>query len=317
MSTTPVSGPNTIAAPPRPATGRDPDGPAVPGAPSRRRRTRGRDEGDGRGVNWWLTVLLIVLSLTIFIPLYFTVVTALKTQDQLGGTGFALPTEFAWGNFAEAWRLTNYPRSALNSAAITVAAVVLTLLSNSMVAYAIARNMHRRLFKGLFYFFVSALFVPFPILMLPVAKQTALLGLDNQVGLILLYVVYGLSFNIFIFVAYINSIPRELEEAAVVDGASTWTVFWRIIFPLLTPMNATVGILTCLWVWNDFLLPLIIVSDPRGATLPLVQFQFQSQFTTNYTVAFASYLMVMAPLLIVYVVSQRWVISGVTRGAIK
>jgi raffinose/stachyose/melibiose transport system permease protein len=317
MSTTPVSGPNTVAAPPRPASGPDPDGPALPGAPARRRRTRHRDEGDGRGVNWWLTALLIVLSLSIFIPLYFTVVTALKTQDQLGGTGFAFPTEFAWGNFAEAWRLTNYPRSALNSAVITVAAVVLTLLSNSMVAYAIARNMHRRLFKGLFYFFVSALFVPFPILMLPVAKQTALLGLDNQVGLILLYVVYGLSFNIFIFVAYINSIPRELEEAAVVDGASTWTVFWRIIFPLLTPMNATVGILTCLWVWNDFLLPLIIVSDPRGATLPLVQFQFQSQFTTNYTVAFASYLMVMAPLLIVYVFAQRWVISGVTRGAIK
>ena len=169
-----------------------------------------------------------------------------------------------WANFADAWTLTNFPTAALNSAIITVGAVVLTLLTNSMVAYAIARNMHRRLFKGLFFYFVSALFVPFPIIMLPVAKQTALLALDNQVGLILLYVVYGLSFNIFIYIAYIRSIPRELEEAARMDGACTWSVFWQVIFPLLTPMNATVGILTCLWAWNDFLLPLVILSDPSA-----------------------------------------------------
>ncbi|MCP3802618.1 carbohydrate ABC transporter permease [Allokutzneria sp. A3M-2-11 16] len=267
--------------------------------------------------NWWLTALLAVLSLTVLIPLYFVVVTALKTPDQLGGSGFALPTEVRWENFADAWRMTNFPRAALNSALVTVGAVVLTLLTNSMVAYAIARNRHRRFFRILFIYFVSALFVPFPILMLPVAKQTAFLGLDNQAGLILLYVVYGLSFNIFIFTAYIRSIPRELEEAAVIDGASTWTVFWRIIFPLLMPMNATVGILTCLWAWNDFLLPLVIVSAPEAATLPLVQHAFQGTFQTNYTVAFASYLMAMAPLLIVYVFAQRWVISGVTQGAVK
>ncbi|MFC4903376.1 carbohydrate ABC transporter permease [Kocuria oceani] len=290
-----------------------PSGTAAPGTaprPARRRRT-------GARVDWWLTALLVVLALTVLVPLYFTVVTALKTPDQLGGSGFALPTEVRWANFADAWTLTDFPRAALNSAVITVSAVALTLLTNSMVAYAIARNMHRRLFKGLFLYFVSALFVPFPILMLPVAKQTAQLGLDNPAGLVLLYVVYGLSFNIFIFTAYIRSIPLELEEAARMDGAGTWGVFWRVIFPLLTPMNATVGILTCLWAWNDFLLPLIIVSDPGQATLPLVQYVFQSQFQTNYTVAFASYLMAMAPLLVVYVLAQRWVISGVTRGAVK
>jgi raffinose/stachyose/melibiose transport system permease protein len=281
------------------------------------RRTRSGDPQETNAPNWWLTGLLVGLAVAILLPLYFTVVTALKTPDQLGGSGFGLPTEIRWANFSDAWRLTDFPRAALNSAIITVAAVTLTLLTNSMVAYAIARNMHRRLFKGLFFYFVSALFVPFPIIMLPVAKLTAQLGLDNQLGLILLYVVYGLSFNIFIFVAYINSIPAELEEAARIDGAGTWTVFWRIIFPLLTPMNATVGILACLWIWNDFLLPLIIVSDPGGATLPLVQYVFQSQFQTNYSVAFASYLMAMLPLLVVYLFAQRWVISGVTRGAIK
>ena len=291
--------------------------PPPPRRPGPRRSKRSERDEESGPVNWWLTGLLVFVALGILIPIYFTVVTALKTPDQLGGTGFSLPTEVRWANFSDAWTLTNFPRAALNSLIITVGTVVLTLLTNSMVAYAIARNLNRRLFKGLFFYFISALFVPFPILMLPVAKQTAWMGLDNRWGLILLYVVYGLSINVFLYVAYIRSIPAELEEAAIMDGASTWNVFWQVIFPLLMPMNATVGILCCLWVWNDFLLPLVILSDPEQATLPLVQFVFQSQFSTNYSVAFASYLMALAPLVIAYVVAQRWVISGVTRGAVK
>jgi Binding-protein-dependent transport system inner membrane component len=110
-----------------------------------------------------------------------------------------------------------------------------------MVAYAIARNMHRGFFKGLYFYFISALFVPFAIIMLPIAKETSLLYLDNRVGLVFLYVIFGLSLNIFIYVGYLRSIPKELEEAAVIDGASVWVTFWRVIFPLLTPINATVG----------------------------------------------------------------------------
>ncbi|MGI5214668.1 carbohydrate ABC transporter permease [Plantactinospora sp. CA-290183] len=268
-------------------------------------------------VNWWLTALMAVLSLTVLIPLYFAVVTALKTPEELAGSGFAPPGNPRWANFADAWRLTNFPNAALNSAMVTVGALVLTLLSNSMVAYAISRNMHRRRFRLLFYYFVSALFVPFPIIMLPVVKQTALLGMDNQLGLTFLYVVYGLALNVFIYVGYLNSIPRELEEAARTDGAGVWTTFWRIIFPLLAPINATVGILTCLWAWNDFLLPLVVLSSPEAQTLPLVQYVFQGQFSTNYTLAFSSYLMALAPMVLLYLIAQRWVISGVMRGSVK
>lgn len=164
---------------------------------------------------------------------------------------------------------------------------------------------------------MSALFVPFPIIMLPVVEQTSLLNMDNHIGLILLYVVYGLAFNVLVYVGYLSSVPRELEEAAAVDGASVWGTFWKVVFPLLAPMNATVGILTCLWAWNDFLLPLVILSSPDAKTLPLAQYVFQGQFEVNYTVAFASYMVALAEMLIVYIVAQRWVISGVTRGAIK
>lgn len=268
-------------------------------------------------VNIPVTILVAVLSLTVLIPLYFTVVTSLKSSDQLGGNGLALPTSVHLENFSNAWKLTNFPNALLISGIVTVVAVVLTIMTNSLVAYAIARNMHRPFFKALYYFFIAALFVPFPIIMLPVTKEMAILNLDNPVGLFLLYTVYGLSFNVFVYTAFIKSIPPELEEAATMDGSSVWTTFRTVIFPILTPINATVGILTCLWAWNDFLLPLVILSDPNTRTLPLVQYVFQGQFNTDYTTAFASYLMAMAPLLLVYLFAQRWVISGVMRGSIK
>ena len=112
-------------------------------------------------------------------------------------------------------------------------------------------------------------------------------------------------------------IPVSLEEAARIDGASTWRIFWTIIFPLMSPINATIAILTALWAWNDFLLPLIILTDQSNQTIPLAQYVFSSQFATNYPMAFSSYLMAMAPILIVYIFAQKWVVGGVMRGAVK
>ena len=286
--------------------------PDIPAAPAPRRRRR------GARINWWATAFIVVCSLTIVIPLWLAVSVALSTPAQVAtGSGFELPWPLNWSNFAEAWRRTDFPRALTNTALVTVGSVIFTLLTSSMVAYAVARNLHRKFFKGVYFYLLSAMFIPFPIIMLPIVQQTAMFNLDNQAGLILLYTIYGLSMNTFIYTAYIKSIPIELEEAARIDGASTWTVFWKVIFPLLGPMNATVGILTAVWAWNDFIMPLVILTEPGARTLPLAQFVFQGQYNIDHTVAFASYLMTMAPLLLVYVFSQRWVISGVVRGSIK
>jgi raffinose/stachyose/melibiose transport system permease protein len=267
--------------------------------------------------NWPVTILIALGSLLILIPLYISISIALKNPQELAESALSFPLNFHWGNFTKAIEVTNFFTAFKNSAIITIFTLVFTLLSNSLVAYGVARNMHRKLFRNLYYYFVSALFIPFPIIMLPIVKQTSALGLNNPVGLILLYVVYGMAMNIFIYVGYIRSIPIELEEAAIVDGCSTWGVFWRVIFPLLTPINATVGILTCLWAWNDFLLPLVILSDSADATLPLVQYVFQTEFGADYNLAFASYLMAMAPMVIIYLFAQKWIIGGVVKGAIK
>lgn len=267
--------------------------------------------------NWKTTILLIIGSLFILFPLYLTIVIAFKTPEEMAGNLLALPDSWSFENFRNAIEMTNFFNALKNSTFVTVFAVVFAVLLHSLVAYAIARNMHKKFYRFLFYYFVSAMFIPFPIIMLPIVKQTSAWGMDNLLGLGFLYIVYNMALNVFIYVNYIKSIPVELEEAAIIDGANTWQVFWRVIFPLMGPMNATVAILTALAAWNDFMLPLVILSDSSMSTLPLVQYVFQSEFSTNYNLAFSSYLMALSPMILIYVIAQKWIISGVMQGSIK
>lgn len=271
---------------------------------------------DGK-INWTVTILLLICSLTIFFPLYIAIVIAFKQPAEMIGNVLSLPKSINFSNFSEAIKMTNFFHTILNSLIITGGAIVLTIVTNSLVAYVIARNMHKKFYKFVYFYFVSAMFVPFSMLMLPLVKQVSFFNLDNKFGMMLLYMIFGMSMNTLLYVGYLKNIPLELEEAAYVDGAKPWTVFWKIIFPLLKPMNATVGIMTALWAWNDVMMPLVILSNSNETTLPLAQFVFQSKFGTNYNIAFASYLLALLPLLIFYLFAQKWIISGVTKGAIK
>lgn len=268
--------------------------------------------------NWPLTILLGLASLTVLAPLYVTLSMAFKTGDQsVDGNAFALPAPFNPASFADAWQLTRFPVSFAVSLAVSAIAVVLTLLMSSLASYAIVRNWSNRLFRWSFIYLLVAIFLPFPVVALPDIKLTALTGLDNPIGVGILHAMFQLSFSVLLYSAYLRSIPFELEESARIDGASTWQIFRRIILPLLGPMNATVGIFAFLASWNDFMTPSLITADPSLQTLPVVQSIFQSQFGTSYNVAFASYLLAMAPTIVVYLFAQRWVISGVTQGAVK
>ena len=153
--------------------------------------------------------------------------------------------------------------------------------------------------------------------MMPLAKQTAEMHLDNWAGVILLYVVFYMPMNLLLYTGYLVNIPIALEEAARVDGASTWRTFWKIIFPIMKPMHATVAVITALAVWNDVMTPLIIMSGKGQNTLPLAQLTFQTQFGTNYNLAFASYLLALIPIVVFYVICQKQIINGVVNGAVK
>ena len=136
-------------------------------------------------------------------------------------------------------------------------------------------------------------------------------------GITFLYIVFGLPMNTFLYTGYIKSIPTALDEAATIDGANPWQTFRLIIFPMLKPMSATVAILSFMWTWNDFLMPLVLLDDPKQQTLQLAQYVFNTQFSTQYNLAFASYLMALLPVLIFYVFCQKWIISGVVAGSVK
>ena len=186
------------------------------------------------------------------------------------------------------------------------------------MGYALGRNKSDSKFYGFVYLFiVSGMFVPFAILMMPLAKQTAEMGLANWFGVIILYVVFYMPMNILLYSGYLVNIPMALEEAAKVDGASTWRTYWKIIFPIMRPMHATVAVLTALSVWNDVMTPLVIMAGSDQNTLPLAQLNFQTQFGTNYNLAFASYLLSLIPILIFYVVCQKQILNGVVNGAVK
>ncbi|WP_114853938.1 carbohydrate ABC transporter permease [Brachybacterium sp. YJGR34] len=288
--------------------------PTQPTTPTRRRRSRIGKERP----NIPATVILVVCSLAVLIPLFVTVNMAFKTDAQaVEGEAFALPDPLSVTGFVQAWELTAFPRSLAMSSFITIVAVTGEIIISSLAAYAIVRNWDRRLFRWSFFYLLAAMFIPFPVVALPQVQLTGILGLDNPIGVAILHIVFALAFNTMLFSAFLRSIPISLEESMRIDGASTWQVFWRLIFPLLGPMAATVGIFAFLQSWNDFMMPSLIISDPTFQTLPVLQNMFQSQFNNSYNIAFASYLMAMAPAIIVYLFTQRWVISGLTQGAVK
>ena len=238
------------------------------------------------------------------------------TNDIAGALGF--PNHWSFNNFSEAMRITDFWHTLGNSILITGATIVFSLIVHSMAGYAIGRSMSRKKsFKFIYFYIVSGMFVPFAILMMPLVKETAQLGIDNRLGVVLLYVVFYMPMNVMLYSGYLKNVPLAMEEAADIDGASAWRTYWTIIFPMMKPMHATVAVLTALGTWNDVMTPLVIMSGTKNTTLPLAQLNFQSQFGTNYNLAFASYLLALIPILIFYVICQKQIIGGIANGAVK
>ena len=271
--------------------------------------------------NWILTIVLVLGTATVFFPLYMAVIIAFKqpsemTNDVAGALSF--PARWSLDNFRQAMEVTDFWHSLGNSLLITLATIVLAILIHSIAGYVIGRGMaKKKSFRFIYLYIVSGMFVPFSILMMPLVKQTAQMGLGNRLGVIILYLVFYMPMNVLLYSGYLNNIPMALEEAACVDGAGVWQTYWKIIFPNMKPMHATVAVLTAMSTWNDVMTPLVIMSGTDQNTLPLAQLNFQTQFGTNYNLAFASYLLALLPILIFYIICQKQIINGVVNGAVK
>jgi raffinose/stachyose/melibiose transport system permease protein len=267
----------------------------------------------------WLGLVAIALFAIVFlVPFAFILFTAAKTQTEAGELQFSLPTSWALlQNFRDALVARDYLLviAFINSTVLTVASITILVVLAAMVAYVLQRRRSR--WNGLVNFLVlSGLIIPPAVV--PTVWVLQELGLFKTLsGLILIEVAFGLSFCILLFRAFIATIPRDLDEAATIDGAGPTRLFFRIIFPLLRSVIVTVIVVQSVVIFNDFTNPLYFLPGDENATVQLTVFNFQSQYSTQYNLLFADILLITIPPLVMFLFLNRRIVEGMTAGAVK
>ena len=272
------------------------------------------------GTVWYLLrdLLLLCGAALILFPLYLVVCNSFKTLEEASKNFFSLPPNPDFVNFKALFTDTNYWIFLKNSIKISVISVILILIFVPSISYSIARNFEKRYYKSIYYYLMLGLFIPSQVIMLPVTKMMTKLNLLGPNGLIILYAAFSLTQGVFLFVNYIRGLPIEIEESAQIDGCSVFQTYIRIVLPLVKPMISTLLIMDALWIWNDFMLHLLILNRSRSIwTLPLFQYNFKGEYSFDYPMAFTAYLMAMLPMLLIYCMGQKYIIKGLTAGSVK
>lgn len=263
------------------------------------------------------TLFLLVLLVLYLFPFFMVILNSLKRDTEVISSPIALPSSIYWENYRIAFEKMKFMRAFTNSLIITAASVAAIVLLGSMCAYYLVRN-KTKLSTFLYLTMVAAMIIPFQAIMIPLLKIYGSIGmLNNHWVLVFMYIGFGVPLAIFLFHGFIKAIPRELEEAATVDGCGRYAVFFKIVLPLLQPVIMTVVILDVLWIWNDFLLPSLVLLSQASRTLPLSTYYFYGTYTVNYGPLLASLVMTMIPVIIMYMFSQRFILKGIIAGAIK
>lgn len=265
-----------------------------------------------------LWVVLVAIALLWIAPFVFIVFTSIKSIADVAQTSaFTPPARPAWGNFPGAWVRGNFSTTLFNSALITVIKVPLGLFISAMAAYSLARIE----FRGQRIIYLLILFgtmIPFQVMLAPIFGVVNDLHLINTyIGIILPYLAFGVPYQVFILYSFFSQVPKELSEAARIDGASHFTIFRRIFLPVSLPVLAALLILDFVATWNEFAMALVILQDSRMWTLPLGLMAFQTQFSRIYGQLNAAIVMTVLPAVIVYMIFQRYFVSGLTSGAVK
>lgn len=262
-------------------------------------------------------IVLAIYAVLIVVPLAVVVFTALKTTTQMYADPFGLPTDPTLSNFTELLGGDRLGRSLANSAIVTVVSVSATLLLTSLASFAIVR-LGGRAGTVIYVLFALGLAVPAQVAMIPQYVIFRQLGLTNSLlGLILINIAVTCSVAIFILTGFFQTLPKELFEAAEVDGASNWHIFWQIALPISAPSVAAVAIFLFVMHWNDLLYPLLFITDPEKATLPKALLDFKGEYSTNYPMLFAGVIIASIPMVVAYVFLQRWFVAGMTAGSLK
>lgn len=264
-------------------------------------------------------IVLLVLFICFIFPFILVVINVFKTKGDITADPLSLigAHGFTLENFPEAMKKMNFFTVFGNSLIVTVCSTILTIVLSSMTAFVIVRNGRWKLCTLIFSLMIASMVIPFQVLMVPLVSVYGAV-LNSRITLILMHVGFSMSMAVFMFHGSIKTnIPLELEEAATIDGCNRWQTYWRVVFPLLKPTIATVGIINAMAYWNDYLLPSLVLKKKALYTIPIATQAFYGTYSTDIGLIMAALLLAMLPILILYVFLQRYIVEGVTSGAVK
>ena len=271
-------------------------------------------------LGWWLAqAILWLFMITVVFPMVWTVFSSLKTSPELFNAPWGLPASPQWQNYVNAWTKMNAGTFLFNSVLVSAFALTSVMMTGALVAYVLARYP----FPGnriIYFYFIAGMMIPGFLAYIPAWFLHQSLGLlDTRTGLVIQYTAFFLPFTIFFLHSFFRTLPRELEEAAIVDGASLYTVFWRIMLPLSKSGLLTIAVFNFLSVWNEFMWALITISRDEIKTLPLgmANLQQNAKYATDWGAMFAGFVIMLIPTFVIYAIFQNRLTEGITIGAIK
>ncbi|MGG4400454.1 carbohydrate ABC transporter permease [Paenibacillus amylolyticus] len=267
--------------------------------------------------SYLIRVLLILGSLVAMLPIYMAVVNSFKTQGEMFQSFLALPTTLHWENYSDAFNKINLLGSSMNSAIVSFLGIGGIVFCASLAGYKLSRT-SGRLSNLIFFLFVASMLVPFHSIMIPLTRVAKGMGVQGSTyGLALIYIGLGVNMAIFLYQGFVKSIPRELEESAQMDGCNEFQTFFQIIFPLLLPITVTIAILDFLWIWNDFLLPLLMLTDLNRYTLILSTNMLFGEYNKEWPLILSSLVLTAIPVILIYAFFQKFIMEGIAEGAVK
>lgn len=262
-------------------------------------------------------LILSIGSLFTCFPIYMAVVNSFKTQGEMFASFTALPTKLHFENYTQAFEKIHLLNSSMNSVIVSVLGIGGIVFCSALAGYKLSRT-RGKLSNFIFLLFVASMLVPFHSIMIPLTRMAKTLHAQGSTyGLALIYIGLGVNMAIFLYHGFVKSIPRELEESGQIDGCNEFQTFFRIILPLLLPITVTIAILDFLWIWNDFLLPLMMLTDVDNYTLILSTNMLFGEYNKEWSLILASLVLTAIPVVVIYGFFQRFIMEGIAEGAVK
>lgn len=261
-------------------------------------------------------LIAVIFAVIYIFPFSLILINSFKDRVEIIENPLKFPTQLVLNNYVIAFERMDYPFAFFNSLIITTVSVLALTIFPSMLAYYLVRFNYRSN-RTILAVLITSMIIPFQALMIPFVSIYGKLDmLNSRLYLVYFYLGFGVALSTFMYHGFIKSLPVTLDESAAIDGASRFQIYWYVIFPMLKPITATVIILNSLWIWNDFLLPSLVLFQ-KSRTLPLSTFSFFGQFTSDFGLAMAGLVLSILPIIILYLIMQRSIISGITEGAVK